>query len=209
MIINGTSGDDIIADSDRRDRLTGGDGEDVFVLGRDGKTDFVLDFDDNVDMIDLVEFNVTFQEISIYKIDTYTYVVQIRGEKSKITFQPPELGDPEIMLTADDFLFDPGAAPPGVNLVTDTFGNDKLFGTGRPDVFLFNPDGMRDGIRKFELGKDLIDITTYDTTFADLTITTIRDGRVKIDFGSEILVVNDSSKEFTAADFSADDFIFA
>jgi len=209
MIISGTAGDDIIHETGRRDQLTGGSGADVFVMERDAKTDFITDFEDGTDLIDLRDFNVTFEEAFIYKIDIYTFVVAIRGELTKITFQPPNPGDPAIMLTADDFLFDPGAAPPGVNLLSDTAGRDQLIGTGRPDVFLFNPDGLRDAVRRFEMGKDLIDITTFDTTFADLIITTIRPGRVMIDFGFEHLVVNDRSKEFLATDFTAADFIFA
>ncbi len=209
MIITGTTGDDILNDTDRRDKLTGDDGADVFVLGRDGKRDAIMDFDDGIDLIDLSDFNVTFEEVFIYQIDTLTYVVAIRGELTEINFQPPGFGDPAIMLTADDFLFAPGAAPPGVNLISDTAARDKLIGTGRPDVFLFNPDGLRDAVRRFELDKDKIDITTFDTTFADLIITTLRPGRVMVDFGTEHLVINDRSKLFEAGDFSAEDFIFA
>ncbi|MCF6305367.1 MAG: hypothetical protein L3J33_08350 [Rhodobacteraceae bacterium] len=209
MIITGTAGDDILEDTARRDKMTGGDGLDVFVMSRDGKTDLILDFDDGVDLIDLTDFDVTFEEVFIYQIDTLTYVVQIRGEKTKVTFQPPEIGDPPIGFSAADFLFDPGAAPPGVNLIVETSGADKLFGTGRPDVFLFNPDGMRDAARRFEIGKDKIDITTFDTTFDDLVMITLQPGRVIIQFENEILAINDRSKLFTAADFSAEDFIFA
>ncbi len=209
MIITGTAGDDILEDTGKRDKLTGGDGSDVFVMSRDGKTDFILDFDDGIDLIDLTDFNVTFEEVFIYQIDTLTYVVEIRGELTKVTFQPPDFGDPAIGLSAADFLFDPGAAPPGVNLILDTSGADRLIGTGRPDVFLFNPDGMRDAARRFEIGKDKIDITTFDTTFDDLVFVTLQPGRVIIQFENEILAINDRSKLFVASDFSAEDFIFA
>ncbi|MBL4808139.1 MAG: hypothetical protein JKY31_12775 [Rhodobacteraceae bacterium] len=214
MIIIGTAGDDTLEDTGRRDKLTGGDGLDVFVLGRDGKRDFIMDFEDGVDRVDFSDFNVTYEELFIYQIDTYRFVVEIRGELTEINFQPPEVGDPPIMLTVDDFLFDPGAAAPGVNLIADTDGRDKLIGTGRPDVFLFNPDGVRDAIRRFELGKDQIDITTFDTTFADLDIQTIRPGRIIITFETdtfetEHLIINDRSKLLVAEDFTADDFIFA
>jgi len=217
MFIGGTSGDDTITDTLRRDLLLGDAGADTFVFQKDGKRDTVLDFQDGVDVIDFTDFDVTFEELFIYQIDTYSFVIDIRGEKNQIDVTPPNLGDPPITpssFTAEDFLFDPGAAPPTITLHADTPAADRLFGTGRPDVFLFNPDGMRDAVRRFEIGKDKIDLAAFDTAFANLTFTDVSPGRVVIrletlEFGVEHLVVHDKSKLFTASDFTADDFIFA
>ena len=217
MIINGTTDGETLFDTHRRDVLTGDLGADTFVISHDGRRDTITDFEDGVDVIDFTDFNVTFEELFIFQIDTYTFVIDIRGERTEVNVTPPNIGDPAITtysFTADDFEFAIGAAPPNVVLQADTAGNDKLFGTGRPDVFLFNPDGLRDAVRRFEIGKDKIDLTTFDTSFANLTFVDVAPGRVAImletvSFGIEKLVINDKSHLFTAADFSASDFIFA
>ncbi len=209
MLIDGTSGDDVLFDTDRRDKLTGDTGADVFTLGRDGKRDFVMDFEDGVDTVDFTDFNVTFEELFIYQIDIYKFVVEIRGEKTEVNFTPGGSLPTTALLTADDFVFDTGAAAPGVNLIADTTGADKLIGTGRPDDFLFVPDTQRDAVRRFELNKDHIDLSAYDTSFANLDMETIRPGRVIIHFADEHLVINDRSHLFTHLDFDANDFIFA
>jgi len=217
MIINGTSGDDTIFDIGKRDILTGGLGADTFVLSHDGKRDTITDFTDGVDVIDFTSFNVTFDELFIYQINTYSFVIEIRGEKNQVDVTPPNIGDPPITpysFTADDFIFAPGAAAPTPVVQSDTAGADRLFGTGRPDVFVFNPDGMRDAIRRFEIHKDLIDLSGFGTAFANLIFTDVQPGRIVIrletlDHGIEHIVINDRSHLFTSADLTADDFIFA
>ena len=217
MYIGGTIGDDTLTDTLRRDDLFGGAGADTFVLQHDGKRDTILDFEDGIDVVDFTDFNVTFEELFIYQIDTYTFVIEIRGEKTEINVMPPSLGDPPITpysFTAEDFIFAVGAAPPTITVQSDTDGEDRLFGTGRPDVFVFNPDGMRDAVRRFEIGKDKINLTDFDISFGDLIFTDVSPGRFVIrletaEFGVEHLVVHDKSKLFTAGDFTADDFIFA
>lgn len=210
MIITGTAAGETLPDTMRRDKLSGGDGADIFALNRDNKRDFILDFADGFDKIDLSAFRVTFEEVFIKRISADTFVFTIRGESNNVTFAPTLNGP--IELSADDFIFDPGAAPPSVNLISDTAARDKLFGTSRPDVFLFNPDGTRDAVRNFELGKDQIDLQTFDMNFGALTMIDVKPGRVRLELttelGSESIIVTDGSKAFTAADFSAGDFIF-
>ena len=217
MIINGTTGSEILTDTLNRDKLTGDLGADTFVLQDDGRRDTILDFQNGVDVVDFSDFDVTFEELFIFQIDPDSFVIEIRGERNQIDVTPPDIGEPPITpwsFTAADFIFAVGAAPPTVVLHADTSGQDKLFGTGRPDVFLFEPDGLRDAVRRFEIGKDKIDLASFDTSFANLVFTDVAPGRVSIsletpEFGVERLVVNDRSHLFTAADFSADDFIFA
>jgi len=212
MIITGTAAGETIEDTGRRDKLTGGDGADIFLLNRDNKRDFILDFTDGVDKIDLTKFAVTFEEVFIKMISADTFVFTIRGESNNVTFAPSALPIDLSSLSADDFIFAEGAAPPNTNLVAETTGADRLFGTSRPDVFLFSPDGERDAVRQFELGKDRIDIETFDTSFGALDFFDIKAGRVRItfttDFGTESLIIVDASRQFTSADFSAGDFVF-
>lgn len=51
--IRGHGGDDILIDGPGEDRLWGGDGADIFVLGRDGGMDMVMDFEPDRDRLDL------------------------------------------------------------------------------------------------------------------------------------------------------------
>ena len=210
MIITGTAAGETLPDTMRRDKLSGGDGADIFALNRDNKRDFILDFADGFDKIDLSAFRVTFDEVFIKRISADTFVFTIRGESNNVTFAPT-LGGP-IGLSADDFIFDPGAAPPSVNLISDTAAKDKLFGTSRPDVFLFNPDGTRDAVRNFDLVFAQIDLQTFDTNFGALVMVDVRPGRVRLELttelGTEAIFITDGTKAFTSADFGADDFIF-
>jgi len=208
MLIYSPPGGGIVQDSLRRDQIFGSDEADIFALRRDGKRDTIHDFQDGIDLIDITAFNVTFAEVFIKQVDTYSYVFEIRGEKTKINFRPPGPDDAPIALSADDFIFAPGAAPPSINIINSTYGPDVLYGTGRPDIFKMNPDDNRDVIRRFELGKDKIDIATFDTSFGDLVFETVRPGRVRVHFDTEVLVIIDASKTFTHEDFSASDFIF-
>ncbi len=217
MIIDGTSGNDTLYDIGNRDILTGGLGADTFVLSHDGRRDTITDFQDGFDVIDFTDFNVTFEELFIFQLSAYSFVIDIRGERNQIDVPVPNIGDPPITpysFTAADFIFAAGAAPPNVVVQADTPGNDKLIGTGRPDVFVFSPDGMRDAVRRFEIHKDLIDVSAFGTAFANLVFTDVQPGRIvikleTIDFGIEHIVINDRSHLFTSADLTANDFIFA
>jgi len=217
MIVNGTSGDDTLFDIRNRDILTGGLGADTFVISKDGRRDTITDFQDGIDVIDFTDFDATFEELFIFQLSAYTFVIDIRGERTQVDVPPPGIGDPPITpysFTAADFTFAVGAAPPNVVVQSDTAGADKLIGTGRPDVFVFSPDGMRDAIRRFEIHKDKIDLSAFGTAFENLIFNDVQPGRIAIkletlDFGIEHVVINDRSHLITAADLTADDFIFA
>ena len=217
MIINGTAGNDTLHDIGNRDILTGGLGADTFVLSHDGRRDTITDFQDGIDTVDFTSFNVTYDELFIFQLSAYSFVIDIRGERNQIDVPPPNLGDPPITpssFTAADFIFAAGAAPPNVVVHSDTAAAEKLIGTGRPDVFVFSPDGMRDAVRRFEIHKDKIDLAAFGTAFDNLVFTDVQPGRIVIkletvDFGIEHLVLNDRSHLFTSADLTASDFIFA
>ena len=156
MIISGTTGSETLTDTLRRDTLLGDLGADTFVLQDDGRRDAILDFQNGVDVVDFSDFDVTFEELYIFQIEPNSFVIEIRGERNQIDVTPPDIGQPPITpwsFTAADFIFAVGAAPPTVVLHADTNGQDKLFGTGRPDVFLFEPDGLRDAVRRLKSGK--------------------------------------------------------
>ena len=201
-----------LEDTIRRDILFGGSGPDVFVLKRDGKTDTVMDFDDQVDQIDLSAFDVTFDSVMIQQISTLEFKFVIRGETTKVTFAPPQPGDPPIDLSVDDFIFPVGIPDPPVQVQVDTEGETVMKGTSLPDVFILDVDYSRDVIRRFELGKDIVDLSAFNTSYAALEIIDRKPGRVVVkidnDDGKEVLVLHDFDKSFTAADLSEDVFLF-
>ncbi len=211
MILTGTTGADTIQDGVLRDKITGLGGADVFALRRDGKRDFILDFKNASDTIDLSDYNVTWDEVFVRLKAPGHFIIEIRGEKTDITFQAPEIGEPALSffsLDESDFIFAAGAAAPTVHLVPDTAATDILWGTGRPDVFLLNRDSLKDVVRRFEDDKDAIDLLNFNTSFAALVFVDKAPGRVLIWCEGEAIVVRDASRLLTAADFSASDFIF-
>ncbi len=210
MILTGTTGGDTILDGVLRDKITGLAGADIFALRRDGKRDFILDFKNGSDKIDLTEYNVTWEEVFVRLKSPGHFIIEIRGEKTDVFFQPPDPGAPGLSffsLDESDFMFAPGAAAPTVHLVPDTAASDVLWGTGRPDVFQLNNDALRDVLRNFEDGKDIIDLLDFNTSFGELVFVDKAPGRVLIWCEGEALVVRDASHLLSAADFSANDFI--
>ncbi len=205
----------IFEDGPRRDTLIATLADDVFVLQRDGKTDTVRDFTPGQDLIDLSDFHVGFDQVQIKQIAPGEFVFTIREERTKIIFDQPE-GDPDTYLDItpdiDNFIFKDNLAEAPLQVHLDTDGVDRLFGTPSPDVFVLTPDGVRDAVRLFELGKDQIDLAGYNTSFGEISFIDRKPGRVVINVpngdGVEAVVVHDGSKLFTAQQFTEDDFIF-
>ena len=199
-------------DSPRRDQMFGGNGTDYFVLSRDGKTDTIWNFEDGKDRIDLRAFEVQIDSVMIRQISETEWTILIRDELTRINFNTPDAGDPPIDLTADDFIFDSGDPPATPQVILDRAGLSHLHGTSLPDVFTMMIDTPRDVIHRFEKGKDVIDLSAYNTDFSELNFIDKKPGRVVIhvDTGTGVdhIVVKDYDRSFTSADFSADDFIF-
>lgn len=211
MILIGTSLDDILEGTLRRDFLTGGAGADIFRLKRDGKVDKVFDFDDGIDIIDLSHYNITWDEVMIKHLEDSEFAIIIRGEKNLITVQPPETWEPAPSIhtfTADDFIFNTGAAVPDINIVLDGDGAGRITGTGLIDHFVMLQDGNRDVVLDYEPGKDKVDLAIFGTTFNQLSFVDRQPGKIVVRLGTETVVIRDVSRELTSAELSADDFIF-
>lgn len=199
-----------LEDTDRRDVLTGGIGNDEFAVSRDGRTDTILNFEDGVDQIDLSDFNVTWGEVEVKYKGGNDFVITIRGERTKITFEDPSSGTIDgSFLTADDFIFAEGAAPPAPNVVLDAIGPTLLLGTDQPDVFTLFQDNTRDVIKQFDPTKDKIDLSNFELTYGELSFVDVKPGKVVIQLGTEGLVIRDTSLNITSADLTEDMFIFA
>lgn len=211
MLIYGTTGDDIIEDSARRDQLTGYAGADTFRLLNDDKTDKILDFEDGIDTIDLTAFNVTWADVQVKYVGDTTFAITIDGERTFITFQPPAGADPAFSqdwLDESDFIFNDNAAAAPPNLVYDRPGNDRLYGTDQSDIFAMQMDYYRDVIVKFDPNHDKIELTAFNLTFEDLTYTEVKPGKIIIHLGNENLVLRDISHTMLVEDITADMFIF-
>lgn len=211
MLIYGTTGDDIIEDSARRDQMTGHSGADTFRLLNDDKTDKILDFEDGVDTIDLTAFNVTWADVQVKYKGDFTFAITIAGERTLITFQPPPDLDPALAqdwLDESDFIFNDNAAAPLPNYIYDRPGNDRLEGTDQTDIFVMQMDYYRDVIANFDPTKDIIDLTPFNLTFEDLTYTDVKPGKVIVHMSNENLVIRDISHAMLSDDVTADMFIF-
>lgn len=211
MLIYGTTGDDIIEETARRDQLTGYSGADIFRLQNDDKTDKILDFEDGVDRIDLTAFNVTWADVQVKYKGDYTFVIKIDGERTFITFQPPPGVGPaqaQDLLDETDFIFNDNAAAPPPNRIYDRPGTDRLYGTDETDIFMMQMDYYRDAVVKFDPTKDAIDLTPFNMSFEDLAFTDVKPGKVIIHLGNENLALKDISHTIQSGDITADMFIF-
>ncbi|GLQ35259.1 hypothetical protein GCM10007939_15420 [Amylibacter marinus] len=205
-----TAAGGVLEDSNRRDKLYGGVAADTFSVSRDGKTDSVYGFEDGIDKVDLTDFNVNWSEVQVKFVGGSEFMITIRGERTRIEFDPPPGGGlvSLAMVDEDDFIFAPGAGDPAPNIQLDAPGATLLLGSDQSDVFVMHSDNVRDVIKQFDPEKDLIDLSGFGITFADLEYTDKKPGKIVIKLGSEGLVVRDISLQMTSADFTEDMFIF-
>lgn len=92
----------------------------------------------------------------------------------------------------------------GNDEIHDGPGQDVLTGGLGADHFVLEADGTKDRITDFQDG---IDTISLGVAYADLTLTTLKDGRVQIEYGNDLLWVQDTDRHLTAADLTAADFI--
>lgn len=97
-----------------------------------------------------------------------------------------------------------GAA--GNDTLSDGDGLDSLRGGVGADVFDLATDGDIDRIMDYNDAQDLIRI--FGQSFASLTITELSAGHLKVAWGSEYVLVDDSAGLLHASDLAADDFLF-
>ncbi len=94
----------------------------------------------------------------------------------------------------------------GEDILYDGAGRDRMTGGADADIFVLGDDGEKDVITDFEDGIDLIDIRADGVDdFSDLTLTQLSNGRVRVDYGNDFVIVKGG---LSVADLTADDFIF-
>ena len=92
--------------------------------------------------------------------------------------------------------------------IVDGGGTDNLFGRGGRDVFVLVADGQPDSIKDFQIGQDQIDLTDWQTSFDDLSITRHSSGKVIIRAVDEVLSVNDGAWTLDPSDLVENVFLF-
>lgn len=208
----------VFRDSQRRDILNAGEGVDHFVLYNDAKTDTILGFDDGTDVIDIQAWDASWDQITVTQFSLTEYRVDyLNEERLFITFEEPapdEIPDDGMLLGPEDFIFRPGLPEATTQVIFEQSSTERevIFGTTLPDVFIFEDDGLRDTVRQFEPGKDVIDLASYSVTFDSLRIREAKEGRIIIripgDEKMDKLVLIDASHQLTAEDITADMFLF-
>ncbi|MEM9813633.1 MAG: hypothetical protein AAF913_13285 [Pseudomonadota bacterium] len=200
--------------------LAGTDEADTFILSRDARWDRIEGFEDGSDRIDIQSYDVTFESLLIERVSSVQYKVYTRDEGINVFLEESAAIDPDDwLLGEEDFVFRDGLADPPVQVHFEESATEReaITGTTLPDIFTFTPDGVGDTINRFEHGKDLIDLSAFNTAFANLSIVTRFDGRVSIRVNTQIdrdtslydwFQVNDRSDLLVASDFTAADFIF-
>ncbi|MFK7945214.1 MAG: hypothetical protein AB8B85_20190, partial [Paracoccaceae bacterium] len=121
-------------------------------------------------------------------------------------------------LTAANFQFSGNAgAAPEIARQVDTAGLDDLRGVTGAEVFQMTDDGVRDAVRGFEQGLDLLDLRAFgELDFAALSFSDIyrKDGSVNwielrdAQGDAELLLRLSDMTTQTADLLTADDFVF-
>ena len=98
----------------------------------------------------------------------------------------------------------------GEDRITDGAGQDIMWGGNDADTFVLVADGEQDVIKDWE-SQDTLDLSDWGVSnFADLAFTDLANGQVRIQYGTEVLVIRgDNGAALSESDFSASDFILA
>ncbi|WP_298914184.1 ExeM/NucH family extracellular endonuclease [uncultured Roseobacter sp.] len=214
----GTEFDDFIDGLAGRDKYTGGDGADTFILG-DRDRDKILDFSKvEGDRIDVSQWGVQgFEELEIYgQGRTAILADTISGNIAKVRFDDRDTRGSD--LTEEDFVFAPVtdlvlvggksfdrlSGRQGDDLIDGGRGFNVLSGGGGEDVFVFN-DKSTNLVTDFDVGMDKIDVSGLGiNTFEDMAIRDVfSNALVRADKGSMYLTGVNS------AELTEDDFIFS
>ncbi|MEL7346936.1 MAG: Ig-like domain-containing protein [Pseudomonadota bacterium] len=89
----------------------------------------------------------------------------------------------------------------GLDTLVDGAGMDRLIGGADADLFVIGLDGDKDVIRDFEVGIDTIRLDGLTAEeLANVTVTTLKPGRVEVLHGGDRLIVRDRDGVLTAED---------
>ena len=96
----------------------------------------------------------------------------------------------------------PGETPVPLGMVA--------FGGGGADLFILPADGKADSIKDYDTGDDCLDLSDWGVTdFSDLTLIEHRSGKLIVTFEDQAVALGSWNAPVAAADFTADQIIFA
>ncbi|MEM1297815.1 MAG: hypothetical protein AAGH68_00955 [Pseudomonadota bacterium] len=153
-------------------------GSEIVVLGDDGDRDLVRDFQVGIDRLDISALGIAeFSDLQIVerlRSDGSVSWIEVQdrlgGAEVALRFADGPLnGD---RLEAESFIFAAEAAPGPIDPGgPDGIGFDDIRATDAGEVFRLADDGVRDLLRGFELGQDLLDVSLWGAVdIADLDI---------------------------------------
>lgn len=175
--LQGESDNDLLIDGSGLDDLRGAAGGDAFQMSKDGQRDLLRDFQPGSDLIDVSSFAAGLDDIEISNVVNGRGVVRWLAitdrdgnDELLVRFDngtPMDASD----LGEDSFMFaDTDLSPSQPQIVLGGLTRDDLRGTMAPEVFVMQDDGILDTIRNFELGSDVIDVSTFANSFDDLEL---------------------------------------
>ncbi|MEM9061768.1 MAG: hypothetical protein AAGD13_15015 [Pseudomonadota bacterium] len=207
------------------DDLRGTAAHEVFVLANDGERDLVRDFDVAMDRLDVSAFGAqSLDDLVIRDLVrkdgsvSWVEISDTTGQAEAILRFADGTASAET-LGAQNFIFacpqNVMSAVPGLVEVQDTAGLDDLRGTADAEIFAMTDDDVRDLIRDFVDGEDMIDLSAIATGMEELTIRDLvrKDGSVSwveiIDGdGDRELILRFEDGDTRADRLTGDDFIF-
>ena len=215
-----------LEDADGVTRMQGSAVDEIFELSDDGARDMLRDFNPDRDKIDVSALGATsladLTIVDLRRKDGSVSWIDIRdpsGDSEAIL--RVEAGFPQFsaILNEDDFIF-ADAPPPPVDgiVIIGTARLDNLNGTGAADTFVLQDDGLRDLIRDFDPGEDVISVEAFGaTSFADIQLTDLvrRDGSISwvqlsdaAGDAEAILRFAPGTEQLSAAALTAENFVF-
>ncbi|MEL7469764.1 MAG: hypothetical protein AAFN27_15015 [Pseudomonadota bacterium] len=164
----------------QRDDLRGTVAHEVFVLADDGERDLVREFDVAVDRLDVSSFGARSVDdlviTDLVRKDGSVSWVSIGDTtgQSEAILRFADGAPSAAALTAQNFIFtcpdNAMAAVPGMVERQGTSALDDLRGTEEAEIFAMTDDDVRDLVRNFADGEDMIDLSAIATGMEDLTI---------------------------------------
>lgn len=195
-------------------------------MQNDGVRDLIRDYEVGRDVIDVSSFATSMSDLEIVNLvrkDGSVSWVAI-NDSGGIGEMLVRYGNAPLdasALTGDYFIFaDAPIEEPSLdqNTILDTVSGsrDDLRATEMADTFIMLDDGEADLIRDLDVGVDLIDVSSFAASFADLQVTNVLRSNgttswIEIADSSgerEILVRFDADTVLDAASLTQDSFIF-
>lgn len=196
----------------------------IIVLGDDGARDLIRGFQVGLDRIDISALGIAefdgLELVTRYRKDGSASWVELRDQlgETEVALRFADNDLDAARLTADSFIFaEEASAPPIDPGGPDGLGYDDISATDAGEIIRLADDGVRDLLRGFELGRDLLDVSIWEASdISDLEIVNIRrrDGSVnwveiRDKDGQAELALRFAGAPLDATNLGPENFLFA